>query len=328
MQWFFVPAGILVCAWVLDALLGDPEWLPHPVRWIGRLIGRGEVWCRTMDISLRRAGICLCLGVVGLVFVCAAGAIALASYLAAPVGAALSVILIYLCLATRCLAKEAAGVHACLQSGDLAAARARLSRIVGRDTADMQPADIIRATVETVAENTVDGVLAPLLYAFIGGAPLALAYKAVNTLDSMVGYKNERYRDLGWFSARFDDMVNWVPARMSVLCIALAVLILRPRRLGRMLTTAVRDGRKSPSPNAGYPEAAFAGALGVRLGGPATYGGVTTIKPDIGDRERGAAAGDIPAALRLLWGASVAGLALCAGASAALSAVVPALCRF
>jgi len=159
------------------------------------------------------------------------------------------------------LAKHAKKVYQALRQGDINLARKRVGEMVGRDTEDLSESEILRATVESVAENSVDGVISPLFYAFLGGAPLALAYKAINTLDSMVGYKSERYLYFGWFSAKLDDLANFLPARISALLIPLVAFLLM-RKGKDSLRIILRDGKKSPSPNAGIPEAGFAGALG------------------------------------------------------------------
>jgi adenosylcobinamide-phosphate synthase len=224
--------------------------------------------------------------------------------------------MIYYALAVRSLQDAAQGVAAALQRDDLPEARRRVSMIVGRETDRLDREGVGRAAVETVAENLVDGVVAPLFYAVIGGGPLALAYKMVNTLDSMVGYKNERYRDFGWAAARLDDTANWLPARMTVPLVGLAAAFLN-RRWREALATARRDGRKHTSPNAGLSEAAFAGALATRLGGPNRYHGVTVEKPWIGEAFGAVATPDIQRAcdlmlltavwaLIVLWGLSMA----------------------
>jgi adenosylcobinamide-phosphate synthase len=197
-------------------------------------------------------------------------------------GHAFSVVLAWSCLAARSLHRESKLVADALISGDLAEARRYLSYIVGRDTENLDEEEIWRAVVETVAENTSDGVIAPLFYLMIGGPVLGLAYKAVNTLDSMVGYKNERYLLFGRASARFDDFVNYIPARLTGLLVVLAApfLGLPAKQSWRIMA---RDGRNHSSPNSGIPEASVAGALGVRLGGTNLYGGVPVEKPTIGD---------------------------------------------
>jgi adenosylcobinamide-phosphate synthase len=181
---------------------------------------------------------------------------------------------------------------------------------VGRDTSELDEQDISRAVIETVAENASDGVVAPLFYLALGGPALALAYKAVNTLDSMVGYKNDRYRHFGWAAARLDDLANFIPARITAVLVCLAADINRrfmsddapsPRPWHIML----RDGRNHPSPNSGYPEAAMAGALGVRLGGPGTYGGQMSVKPYIGDALHSIGQKSVEKSVRLMYGASL-----------------------
>lgn len=294
-------AFILTCAWIVDVLIGDPEGWPHPVRWIGLLIGKTERCARAWFVNKKAAGV-----FIGIVVPCAAYLSALLFTAAlddiSPVlGFAASVLIVYWCVSTRCLADEAEGILVMLRHGDAEEARRRLSRIVGRDTGNLDEQGIVRATIESVAENTVDGVIAPLFYAAVGGPALALAYKAVNTLDSMVGYKNDTYRELGWFSARLDDVANFIPARLSLVMIPLAVLLSNPTRALAALRIGIRDGRRSPSPNAGNPEACFAGALGIQLGGPCSYGGVVGNKPLIGDCEKIIEREDISRSVRMLW---------------------------
>ncbi len=186
--------------------------------------------------------------------------------------------MIFTALAGRCLAQSAMAVARPLQAGDLAESRHKLSWIVGRDTSQLQPAQINRAVVETVAENTVDGIIAPLFFLLLGGAPLAMAYKAVNTLDSMVGYKHEKYRAIGMVSARLDDVANFLPARLSWLLLSLAAVLCREDG-ARALRTGWRDRYQHSSPNCAWPEATVAGALGIRLGGPNDYFGQRVEKP-------------------------------------------------
>ena len=188
-------------------------------------------------------------------------------------------------------------------------ARRALSMIVGRDTQSLDESEVVRATVETVAEGSVDGVVAPLVFALVGGAPAAMAYKAINTLDSMVGHRDDRYRRFGWASARLDDVANLVPARLARLLYPLASLACGCDAT-RSWRVAWRDGRKSPSPNAGIPEAAMAGALGVRLGGTNFYDGVATVRPYLGEPLAALAASHIPAAIRLMYVVSLLALLL------------------
>lgn len=256
----------------LDLAIGDPKWLPHPVRAIGWAIAQQERLWRAVRVPLRFSGVLLWLATVG----GTAGLVALSiHWLPRPW---IAVYWIYSFLAIRDLDSHAAAVVKELVKGDLPEARAKLSQIVGRDTANLDESEIMRAVIETVAENLSDGIVAPLFYLAIGGPAAMAAYKSVNTLDSMVGYKNDRYRDFGWFSARADDFANWLPARITALLIA--VLSVSPRRAIRI---TLRDGGSQPSPNAGYPEAAMAGALGVRLGGLNHYAGQPSLKAYLGD---------------------------------------------
>jgi adenosylcobinamide-phosphate synthase len=224
-------------------------------------------------------------------------------------GRAVAVYFAYACLATRGLDAEARAVTRLLRRARPEEARRRLARIVGRDTEQLSPPQIVRATVETVAENASDAVVAPLLYLSVGaalgwGPLLGLAYKAVNTLDSMVGYRDQRHEHLGKVSAVADDAANWVPARLTVVVTAVAAQLLW-RRGRACLAVALRDGRLHKSPNAGYPEAAFAGALGVSLGGTNTYAGVPRPSPRIGDPGPPLEAMHVYRGLRLLWGGSI-----------------------
>ena len=301
---------IIAAAWGLDALLGDPEFLPHPVRAIGRLIAALERLMRKSFASARIAGIVTGIAVPLAAFICTFALILAAILIDIRIGTVVSIVLIYTTLSTRSLGQEARVVLKRLEAGDIAAARKLLARIVGRDTDKLSQAEIVRATVETVSENTVDGIVSPLFYAFLGGAPLAMAFKAISTLDSMVGYKNERYREFGWFSARLDDAANYIPARLCLLLIPLASLAIMPGRVFKIVRTMLRDGGKSPSPNAGLPEAGFAAALGVQLGGACRYKGAVHEKPVLGRKEKELAPADIAKSIRLMWLTSVLTLLL------------------
>jgi len=272
---------ILPTAFALDLLLGDPRRLPHPVRWMGRAIEWAEPRFRLVSASPRLSGGLFTATLVTATWLLTAGLLGLAAALHPAAGTILGIFLLYYCLSARSLVEAAADVLRSLESKGPAAARIKLAMIVGRDVDTLDAAAIRRALVETVAENFVDGVVSPLFYAALGGAPLAMAYKMVNTLDSMVGYKNERYAEFGKVSARLDDAANWIPARLAVPVIALAARFLGAPA-GRSLRTGLREGRHHTSPNAGYPEAAFAGALGVRLNGPSRYGGRLVAKPWLG----------------------------------------------
>lgn len=280
----FFPA-VLVSAVVLDLILGDPHWLPHPVRLMGRAASSLEAFLRKpgdVPSKERANGVFMALTVVLSVLI-ASTVVLFAAYLySAVLFYALSVYLAWTTLSIKSLESEAASVAAAYESGGITEARKRLARIVGRDTDTLASQGVFRAACETVAENTNDGVVAPLFYLAIGGPALALTYKAVNTLDSMVGYRNERYRDFGWFSARMDDAANYIPARLTGALMVCASFILGYNWRGA-LRVIVRDRKNHPSPNSGVSEAAVAGALGVRFGGQMSYGGVPGEKPFIGD---------------------------------------------
>jgi len=284
-----MPALVILSAFFLDLVLGDPRWLPHPVRGIGWLIGRTETVLRRFTRSPgseKIAGILLVILIVLTVYVFSALLLFFASSYSSMLGMIIAVFLAYTTLAARDLARSARNVLVQLEGGDIVGARLALSMIVGRDTADLDEQAITRAVVETVAENASDGVIAPLFYLALGGPALAMAYKAVNTLDSMIGYKNAAYKNFGWAAARLDDLANFVPARITAVLLSLAAF-LPGASGGNAFRVSLRDGRKHASPNSGYPEAAVAGALGLRLGGPSAYGGLVLAKPSIGD-ERGA----------------------------------------
>ena len=207
----------------------------------------------------------------------------------------------YQLLAARSLQKESMAVYSPLKAHDLEGARRAVSRIVGRDTQALDETGVAKAAVETVAENTCDGVIAPLIFLFLGGLPAGMAYKAVSTLDSMVGYKNDKYRFFGWASARLDDILNFIPARLSGLLLCLGAALLPGCSGRRAWTIFWRDRRKHASPNSAHTEAACAGALGVRLAGDASYFGKVVHKPTLGDPVRPVESEDIPRACRLMY---------------------------
>ncbi len=277
-SWYILPA-----AFALDIMLGDPHYLPHPVRWMGKAIERLEPPLRRIRLDLTFSGALfaavLILGTWLLAFLVLATAHRVHPFLKV----LLEIILIYYCISIRSLDAAAMEVAQCLQRKKVQAAKKKVAMIVGRDINNYKEDGLARATVETVAENLVDGVTAPLFFAAIGGAPLALAYKMTNTLDSMVGYKNQTYQQFGKASAIIDDILNYIPARITVPVIALAAQILCGCG-GRSLKTAVCEGANHASPNAGYAEAAFAGALAVKLNGPNYYHGKLVDKPYIGVR--------------------------------------------
>lgn len=312
----------LALAWGLDAAIGDPGWIPwpHPVVAIGRGAGRLEGLLRSRDpdpwIAIVAGGL-FWVVVVGASAAAGAVALTVAGWLHPLLERALGIYLASACLATRGLDQEARAVARLLRRGRLDQARRQLARIVGRDTESLPAREVARGAVETVAENASDGVVAPLLYLGVGGALgwgplLGLAYKAVNTLDSMVGYRTPRHEYFGKVSARLDDAANWVPARLTAVLTAVVAQALW-RRGRPAWAMAQRDGRLHKSPNSGYPEAAFAGALGVSLGGTSTYGGVARHSPRLGDPGPALESGHVERSLVLLWAVSLAGLALAAG---------------
>ncbi|WP_433945770.1 adenosylcobinamide-phosphate synthase CbiB [Paenibacillus sp. SN-8-1] len=296
--WWVLPAAYLV-----DRLIGDPRAIPHPVVGMGRAITRIEaaIRRRVPERRLKAAGLLLPLLVAGGAFALTWGLIWLLARISPWLAAAAEIWLIATTVAAKGLKDAGMAVYHCLRQGDLPAARRSLGMIVGRDTGHLESSEIARGAVETVAENIVDGVVSPLFYAIIGGAPLAMAYRAVNTLDSMVGYKNEKYLNLGWASARLDDVANYIPARLTALML-IVVSQGMGLQAGRAYRTIRRDAASHPSPNSGYPESAVAGALGIRLGGENVYHGVTSFRAYMGDKTRELVPDDIPkTAAMLMW---------------------------
>lgn len=279
----------VLCGFLLDVLLGDPEKLPHPVIFMGKAISKLEKFLRKRfpdtPKGQLRAGVVLAV-VMPVVTLLLTGAVCFVCGRIHPVlGFLVQTIWCWQALAMRCLVKESKGVYRSLKEQGLEAGRKQVSRIVGRDTSELTREGVIRATVETVAENFSDGVLAPLLYMLIGGAPLALAYKSINTMDSMVGYKNDKYLYFGRAAAKLDDAANFIPARISALFWILATPFAGGSFSGSFRIWR-RDRRNHASPNSAQTESACAGSLGVQLAGPAVYFGKTYEKPYIGDKTR------------------------------------------
>lgn len=304
---------VVLSAFVFDLLVGDPPWLPHPVRLLGRVIWFLERLIRRLaggPAGLWVGGVFLAVIVPVGAYMVADKGLELLYRWHREAGFLAEVYLVAMSMAVKGLSAAAEAVRRPLAAGDLAISREQVAAIVGRDTAQLDAEGVVRAAVESVAENTVDAVVAPLFYAFAGGAPLALAYRAVNTLDSMVGYRDQQYRHLGWASARLDDLLNFVPARLTGLLITLAAFFRRGdwRRVWRVMR---RDGRKHPSPNSGIPEAAMAGFLGVQFGGPSSYRGVISFRPYLGEPLAPLGPEHIAAAVRVLY--TVAFLALVLG---------------
>ena len=304
---------LIVLALLVDLIIGDPRWLPHPVVAIGRLISVLDRCLRRNWLDERLAGIVLLLLVVGCSAVVTWLVLAACAALAPLAGWIAGILVASTCLAARSLHVESARVASALRVGDLSTARRYLSYIVGRDTDQLEEPDMWRAVIETVAENTSDGIIAPLFWLTAGGPVAAMAYKAVSTLDSMVGYRNQRYLNIGLASARMDDVLNFIPARISALLLIIAAPLsgCSPYRAARI---TFRDRLNHPSPNSGHPEAAAAGALGVRLGGPAQYGGVPSWKEYIGDPTRPADERAYRAMIRLMYAATLLMAAACAAA--------------
>ena len=276
-------AALLISAFLLDLAVGDPHWLPHPVVFMGNFISYGEALLRSGNP--RRdfiAGMAFSLFVIAIAASTAWTFVTLFHLLPFWLSFIVTAALASTTLATRGLLDAVRLIEAPLQGGDLNAAREKLSHIVGRDTAHLNQDKVLRASLESLSESTCDGIVAPLFYLLLGGVPLAMAYKAVSTLDSMIGYRTEEYFYFGKFAARLDDAMNFIPARLTALFIVIATLALRLNP-ARALRVAWRDHANHLSPNAGYPEAALAGAFGIRLGGPSIYFGKEVHKPYLGD---------------------------------------------
>ncbi|RED58505.1 adenosylcobinamide-phosphate synthase [Cohnella lupini] len=294
---------LLAGAILLDWWIGDPKWLPHPVIFIGRWIGYWER--RLLPHRTKRSnGILLMLIVtlssLALVWILTS----VASWIHPWLGYAVHMWLISTTIAIKGLKDAAMLVYDRLSRGELTKARKYTGYIVGRDTDGLEEAELSRATVETVAENTVDAVIAPLFFALIGAAPLAMLYRSVNTLDSMVGYRNTKYLHFGWASARLDDVLNWIPARLTGLMLMIVSAFYRPASAVQAWRAVVAFAHLHPSPNSGIPEAAVAGSLGIQLGGLNRYGGVISERARLGWATRTIEKEDIIHTIRLLYGVS------------------------
>ncbi|KAB3532900.1 cobalamin biosynthesis protein CobD [Alkaliphilus pronyensis] len=274
---------VLLGAYIIDIFAGDPEDFPHPVRLIGKLIAKIEYFLYSEDNKEKQ----LLMGMITTILVVAISYIitffvVYASYLVHEGwGTLISIVIAYTTLATKSLGQEGKKIYTTLNTGDITKARKQLSYIVSRDTHDLSQEEIVRGTVETISENISDGIIAPIFYLAIGGPPLAMAYKAINTLDSMVGYKNKRYIYFGRASAKLDDIVNYIPARLSVVFISIGSFLMG-YGFTKAMKLAILQGRNHSSPNSGFPEAAVAGALMIQLGGASRYFGEVIHKPTIG----------------------------------------------
>ena len=303
----------LLAGCLLDVILGDPHWAPHPVRAIGALIAGLEKLLRRLFPKTprgeRAAGLVLVVLVLGISTGVTVGILLLCSLVSPWLRFAAEILLSYQCLAARSLRDESMKVYRSLKTGTLQEARHAVSMIVGRDTERLDETGVAKAAVETVAENASDGVIAPLIFLAIGGAPLGIFYKAANTMDSMVGYKNDRYRYFGTCAARWDDVLNFIPARLAgaLMCLAAPLVGQDGRNAWRILR---RDRLNHKSPNSAHTEAAAAGALRVQLAGSSYYFGKLVEKPTIGDDLRPVEAEDIRRANRLMFATAFLSLAL------------------
>lgn len=303
---------LLVAALILDWLIGDPKRLPHPVVGFGKIIAfLTKKWNSGSGRQRKWKGILLAVIVVALAWFLTWAAVAFFAWLHPLAGLAVSIWLTAATIACKGLKEAGDAVAVPLKAGDLSEARKALSMIVGRDTEKLDEPEIVRGTVETVAENTVDGVTAPLFWALIGGAPLAMAYRAVNTLDSMVGYKNAEFASFGWASARLDDVVNWLPARISAVAVWIASFFIPGSRRAQGAKVAWRDAKKHPSPNSGWTEALTAGLLGVKLGGINYYQGEISVRAEMGNGERSLVQEDIRRSIHYLYGGSLIFVLIC-----------------
>lgn len=278
---------IMILGYIMDLVFGDPYWFPHPVRFIGKLISKTEKFIRKhakSEKSLKYWGILMWLVPVVTTALVTTLIVKITSF-NKYVEIFVSAFIIYTTLSTKCLKDEATKIYNVLETGDIKKSRVQLSYIVGRDTTNLSQSEIIRATVETVAENTVDGTISPMFYGFLFGPVGAMTYKAINTLDSMVGYKNDKYLNLGCVSAKLDDVANFIPARLTAIFMPLGAFLCGMNG-ANSFKIAIRDRKNHKSPNCAFAEGAAAGAIGVQLGGTNIYFGKEVYKPTIGDKKR------------------------------------------
>ncbi len=293
----------LVIAVIIDLIIGDPQIYPHPVVIMGKLINLLEIRLRKVvkrNSTEKVAGLFLVIIMLVLTFSFTFYILKLANDLNNYLGLIITLFLLSTTIAIKGLVKAGKNVYQALKEENIALARKELAKVVGRDTENSGEAEIIRGIIETLAENTSDGIIAPLFYAALGGLPLAMTYKAVNTMDSMLGYKNTEYRYFGWAAARVDDLANWIPARITAVLFILAALILG-KDWKRTVKVIRRDAKRHPSPNAGYPEAAVAGILGVRLGGVNYYHGEKSFRAYLGEKINEFDLEQIQVSIRLIY---------------------------
>lgn len=300
-----VSAIVLITAFVLDSLFGDPRWLPHLIVGYGKLIAFGEKQLNKGKERFQKGMFLTLTLVIGVSFLSAVLMYFVNVFLPWGVSVVVGSILLFYCLANRTLIREGIAVFKALDES-LENGRKRLSWIVGRETKNLNEQQIRMATFETMSENLSDGVIAPLFFFLIAGIPGALAYKMINTLDSMIGYRNERYEQFGKFAARLDDVVNYIPARIT------AVLILLVSGKLQGIGWVFSEGKKHKSPNAGYPEAALAFVLNCRFGGPNYYHGQLVEKPFIGENDRSIRSSEISRVVNINWAATVVFVAVVA----------------
>ena len=297
-------------AYILDLIFGDPQNIIHPVQIIGKIISLGEkILLKEKSGSRYKffAGIILNIFVVSITY-----GLTCLIYKSSKISGVFTLIEIYLMytvFSVNSLAREGNRVYNILKEGNIEKARKDLSYLVSRDTETMDEKMIIRSTMETISENTVDGIVAPMFYIFLGGLPLAMTYKAINTLDSMVGYKNEKYMDFGKFSAKIDDIANFIPARITGFLIVAASMILR-YNYKNSLKIFIRDRKNHSSPNSAHAEASVAGALGVQFGGRVSYFGKEADKPTIGDKIKDFELEDIKKNIKIMYITSFLSLAI------------------
>ncbi|MBI9011085.1 MAG: cobalamin biosynthesis protein CobD [Clostridiales bacterium] len=299
----------IILGYTMDLFIGDPYWLFHPVRWIGQLILMLEKRLLKEESGKKQKfkGLLLLIIVSSLSFVIPFYLLRLAFNVHILLGLFVEAFMIYQIFATKCLDVETKKVYKALKSGDINEARKAISYLVSRDTETMTDEDIIKASIETIAENLGDGVIAPMFFVVIGGAPLGWYYKSVNTLDSMVGYKNDKFNHYGYCSAKWDDVLNYVPARLTAIFILMAGLFLR-LNLKNGLKMLKRDKHNHSSPNSAFPESAAAGLLDIQLGGKASYFGEVSMKPTMGDANKKIRVEDLYKMKQLLYISSGIGL--------------------
>ncbi|MGB3367274.1 MAG: adenosylcobinamide-phosphate synthase CbiB [Acidaminobacteraceae bacterium] len=302
----------LYLGYILDLIFGDPYVMPHPVVYIGRAISNLEKVFRKLfksEKALKYAGFLFTFIIVVGTYVIYFYILKVSRIVSPIFASILEVFMIYQIFATRCLANEGNKLYKTLKDGDLEESRKWISYLVSRDTETMNKEDIVKATIETISENIIDGIISPLFFIIIGGPPLAMAYKAANTLDSMVGYKNDKYYNFGYASAKFDDLLNYIPARLSSVLVVVSAFLLK-LNYKASFKILIRDRNNHSSPNSAYSEAATAGALNIQLGGKASYFGHTEIKPTMGDYIETPAPKHIKDTIRIMYVSSILGMLL------------------